>query len=389
VVLDQTPFYGEMGGQVGDTGELLGDAFRFEVLDTRMDGALVLHVGHLRSGRIELSARVRASVNARRRQAICRAHSATHLLHYALRTVLGEHALQHGSKVDEDWLRFDFANPAAVSPDDLARIENEVNERIWEGHAIGCREVPLAVARQAGAMMLFGEKYTDLVRMVSMGEFSKELCGGTHLENTGQIGLLRIVGEESVAAGTRRITAQTGRSALESVRRDHAALQQTALALRVAAEQVPARVEALVKEVRQLRKQAAAGHQAEGLSPDQLLAAAAEVGGVKIVTAEIPGGTAQSLRELIDRLRRKTAPLAVLLGTRQDEGKVMLVAGLSRELVDRGLSAVEWIRQPAELVGGGGGGRPDMAQAGGKAPERLSEALEAALADMRNRLGAP
>ena len=212
-ILDKTPFYGEMGGQVGDTGELVGDGFRFEVVDAQVNGALILHRGHLREGRMELGATVSARVNPTRRDGIRRAHSATHLLHYALRKHLGEHALQQGSKVDDDLLRFDFANPSAVRAEELAAIEDEVNEKILAGEPIRSTTMPLAEARKSGAMMLFGEKYPDVVRMVSIGGFSKELCGGTHLDNAAKIGLVKIVGEESVAAGTRRITALTGRAA--------------------------------------------------------------------------------------------------------------------------------------------------------------------------------
>jgi alanyl-tRNA synthetase len=386
VVLDKTPFYGEMGGQVGDTGELVGQGFRFEVIDTQVDGALVLHRGHLREGRMELGEAVTARVNARRRQGIRRAHSATHLLHYALRKVLGDHALQQGSKVDEDWFRFDFANPSAVAAEDLMKIEDEVNEKVWEGQPIRANLMPLAEARKAGAMMLFGEKYPDVVRMVSMGEFSKELCGGTHLDSTGQVGLMKIIGEESVAAGTRRITALTGRGALEYIHRIQSAMQRTAAAVRTSHEELPDRVEAMAKELRDLRKKATAGPQAGGTGVDQLLADAAEVAGTKVVIAEVPGGTPQSLRELIDQLRRKAAPIAVLLGTKQDEGKVMLIAGLSRDLVDRGLAATDWVRAAADVVGGKGGGRPDMAQAGGKHPDRLPEAFAAARAEIERLL---
>ncbi len=259
VVLDKTPFYGEMGGQVGDIGEIVGPGFHFEVIDTQIDGAFILHRGHLREGRIELGSMATARVDAVRRQAIRRAHSATHLLHYALQKHLGKHALQQGSKVDQDLLRFDFANPAAVSSDDLARIENEVNDKILAGDPIGCVNLPLAEARTAGATMLFGEKYPDVVRMVTIGDFSKELCGGTHLDSSGQVGLLKIIGEESVAAGTRRITALTGRAALENIRHTQAALSRAAAALKVPLDEVPDRVEALAKEVRQLKKQLAAG----------------------------------------------------------------------------------------------------------------------------------
>ena len=386
VVLDKTPFYGELGGQVGDTGEIANAQFHLDVIGAQIDGAFTLHRGHLREGKISLGAVVTARVDAQRRQAIRRAHSATHLLHYALQKHLGKHALQQGSKVDNDWLRFDFANPSAVSPEEQIRIENEVNANILAGEAVCSTSLPLAEARKAGAMMLFGEKYPDVVRMVSIGDFSKELCGGTHLTNTGQAGLFKIIGEESVAAGTRRITALTGRAALEHVRRLETALGRAAAVLRTPAEEVADRIEALLKEVRQLKKQLASVPKGGAMSIDYLLEHAAEIGGVKVVAAEVPGGP-NELRQLIDQLRRKAAPIAVLLGNRQDEKKkVTLIAGLSRDLVERGLSAVEWVRAAATVVGGSGGGRPDMAQAGGKIPEKLPEALSAARDDLEKRL---
>ncbi len=388
VVLDKTPFYGEMGGQVGDRGELIGQRFRFEVIDALVDGAFTLHIGHLREGQIELDNTVVARVDPRRRQGIRRSHSATHVLHYALRSVLGQHAEQQGSKVDDDVLRFDFTHPSAVTAEELVQIEDEANARVLAAEPIAWQDLPLAEAREAGAIMLFGEKYPDVVRMVSMGQFSKELCGGTHLDSTGQIGLLKIAGEESVAAGTRRITALTGVAALENVRRSEVALAAAAGVLKIPADQVGVRVEALVKEVRQLKKQVATGVMAEGPTPNMLLEEATESAGVKIVAAEVPGGTPAVLRELIDQLRRKAAPVAVMLGSRQEEeGKVLLIAGLSRDLVEKGLDAVAWVRQTAKIVGGGGGGRPDMAQAGGKFPDKLPEAMQTAKTTMQQMLG--
>src|SRR5487761_1085434 len=246
VVLDRTPFYGESGGQVGDTGELVGDSFRFEVIDSQKESNFILHRGHLRSGVIRQGEQVTARVDVQRRQGIRRAHSATHILHYALQKHLGKHAQQQGSKVDRDWLRFDFANPHSVSREELAKIEDEVNAHVVETAPVTWTTLPIAEARKAGAMMLFGEKYPDMVRMVAMGDFSKELCGGTHLDNTGQVGLFHIVGEESVAAGTRRITAITGPEALSRLRRSEAALADAAAVLRVPTSEVPDRVAALV-----------------------------------------------------------------------------------------------------------------------------------------------
>ena len=386
IVLDRTPFYGEMGGQVGDTGWIAGPKGRFEVTDTRIEDDFVLHVGHLREGTIEYKDSVKASVDSPRRQAIRRAHSATHLLQYALRKNLGTQTHQKGSKVEADLLRFDFNFDHALSAEQLAEIETEVNARSIEAVPIQWTLMPKEEAQKLGAMMLFGEKYPDVVRVVSMGEYSKELCGGTHLANTAQIGLLKIVGEESIAKGIRRITALTGLAAVARVQRDDALLRRMVLTLRAAADDLPDRVEALAKQVRDLQKKASAAPKADGVGVDQLVASAVQVGDVKIVAADVPGGTPQSLRELIDHLRRKTAPVAVLLGTKQDEGKVMLVAGLSRDLVDRGLDCVQWIREAAALVGGKGGGRPDLAQAGGKLPEKLGEALELGRKELEKRL---
>ena len=388
VVLDKTPFYGEMGGQVGDTGWIVGPHGRFEVTETRIEDEFTLHVGYLREGKLEFKDPVEATIDTARRQAIRRAHSATHLLQYALRKTLGPQTHQKGSKVEADLLRFDFNFDHALTPEQLAEIESEVNGRAVEAVPVESALMPKDDAQKLGATMLFGEKYPDIVRVVSMGEYSRELCGGTHLANSAGTGLFKIIGEESIAKGIRRITALTGLAAVERVQRSESVLRRIAGILRAATDELPDRVEGLTKQIKQLQKQTAAGPKSDAVGVDQLLAGAADAGGVKIIAAEVPGGTPQSLRDLIDQLRRKSAPIAVLLGVRQDEGKVMLVAGLSRDLVDRGLNAVEWIRSASELVGGGGGGRPDLAQAGGKIPDKLPEALEAGLDDMRKRLGA-
>ena len=385
VVLDKTPFYGEMGGQVGDRGVIVSPNFHFEVIDTQVDGGFILHRGHLREGRIALGDKAAARVDSERRQGIRRAHSATHLLHYALQKHLGKHALQLGSKVDDDWLRFDFANPSAVSEEQLIGIENEVNAKILAGEPVGTAEMPLEEARDTGATMLFGEKYCDVVRVVSVGDFSKELCGGTHLTNSAQIGIFKIIGEESVAAGTRRITALTGRGAMEQIRRVQSVLRRAAGLLRVSPEEVYDRVEAMGKELRQLKKQAASGPKG-GPSVDELIAGAATVGGVKVVVAEAAGG-ANDLRQTIDQILRKAAPVAVLLANiQEEEKKVTLIAAFSRDLVERGLDAVKWVRAASAVVGGGGGGRPDMAQAGGKLPEKLPDALNVARSEVEKLL---
>jgi alanyl-tRNA synthetase len=333
----------------------------------------MLHRGHLKRGSLALGQTVRAEVATERRNGIRRAHSATHILHHALQQRLGNHAQQQGSKVDDDWLRFDFSNPSAVTAEQLAEIERDVNQRILAGDPIQWRTLPLSEARSQGAMMLFGEKYPDVVRMVSMGAFSKELCGGTHLDNTAQVGLFKITREESVAAGVRRIEAVTGIKALEQVRQQEAVLRELSAALRVPPSELPKRVDSLQKELRDLRKLATTTKPADQ-SIDQLFAEAEDVGGAKLIVAELRGTNPQTMRQQIDQLRRKNVPIAVFLATREGD-KVQLVAGISRELEKQGANANEWIREPAALVGGSGGGRPDMAQAGGKHPDKLEQAL--------------
>ncbi|MDX1964314.1 MAG: alanine--tRNA ligase [Pirellulales bacterium] len=387
VVLDQTPFYGESGGQVGDTGQLTAAGMIFDVLDTHKDGGFILHLGHLRQGTLKLQQEVNATVNSARRDGIRRAHSATHILHYALQRHVGSHAKQQGSKVDDDLLRFDFANPEAVSRETLQTIESEVNQLLTTAAPVDWQYLPIAEARKTGAMMLFGEKYPEIVRMVSIGNFSKELCGGTHVANTGQIGLIRVIGEESVSSGTRRIIAATGQVALERARSAEQTLQETANLLRSSVADVPQRVAALTKEIKELKKQLAAGAKA-GVSLDKLLAEALTIAGTTVVIAETPGAESQGMRELIDTIRKKNNSSAVLLAS-GEEGKVTLVCGISRDLQERGLSAGDWIKAAAEAVGGRGGGRPDMAQAGGKHPEKIGEALAAARASLEKLLAAP
>ena len=377
IVLDRTPFYGESGGQVGDIGWLeWPNAGRFEVLDTQREGGFMLHVGHLRSGTLDLGATVSANVDEDRRAAIRRAHSATHLIHAALQHHLGRHAVQQGSKVDADMLRFDFSHGSAVGRETLDLIESMVNRNVLAAVPVGARLLPLADARHEGAMMLFGEKYPDVVRMVSLGEVSRELCGGTHVSNSGQIGQVRITGEESVSAGTRRVSAITGLKALERFRHAEATLAEAAGTLRVPAAELPTRLAALAKEIKDLKK-AKPVAAAATLAVDDLLAAATTVGDTRIVVVNAGGADVAAMRQCIDQLRRKASPVAVFLGSADGE-KVTLVAGISRELEERGLSAGTWIREPAGIVGGKGGGKPDLAQAGGKLVDKLADALAAA-----------
>jgi len=451
VVLDRTPFYGESGGQVGDAGKLVGDGLEFKVTDTQKDGQLIVHIGHLMCGTLREGSKVKAIVDVERRSGIRRAHSATHILHYALQKNLGSHAQQQGSKVDNDWLRFDFTNLSPVKAEQLATISRDVAERVSAAEPVTWDILPLADARKLGAMMLFGEKYPDPVRMVSMGSFSRELCGGTHLDNTQDVACFEILTEEGVSAGTRRITAITGARATEHVKQTAAALEQAATQLGVSLLEVPKAVAALQAHARELKKQFAGGsatseiskvqakpaapgeakyelvkhaladagrmlsvaplvvperiaaiqadvaatkkqlaerHAAGPLNGESLLKSAEQVDGVTVVVTEVPGVEANLMRQLIDQIRRKAPTSAVLLASRSGDDKVTLVAGLSKNLQARKLSAGEWIRPVAAAMGGGGGGRPDLAQAGGKNPAKLSEALQIAMSTIRTMLGA-
>jgi alanyl-tRNA synthetase len=389
LVLNRTPFYGEAGGQVGDTGTIRGERFVFQVSDTKKDNDFTLHIGHMAEGTVTVNDQVTAAVDAPRRAAIRRAHSATHLLHHALHQHLGKHAQQAGSKVEPDRLRFDFANPEAVGRERLRAIEDTVNRTVLRSEPITWSTMPIADARTLGAMALFGEKYPEIVRVVKMGEFSRELCGGTHLDNTAQTGLFKIIGEESVSSGTRRITALTGQAALDHVREEEETLATAAAALKVPTTLVGERIGALLDEVKALKKQAAQRRTEKPgkAAPDTLLTAATPLGETQVVTHAVEAATPDELRQLIDVLRRKTPQrLAVLLATAVD-GKVHLAAGLTPDLIAQGLSAGQWIKEVAPIVGGGGGGKPDLAQAGGKFPDKIPAALEIALEVLRAKLG--
>ena len=386
VVLDQTPFYGEAGGQVGDTGVLQGDSCLFEVTDTQRDGELLLHLGHLRSGSIGPTTSLVARIESDRRSGIRRAHSATHLLHHALRKVLGPAAMQRGSKVEDDALRFDFAHKQPVAEEELRAIEDEINTRISEGAAVSTELMDLESAREAGAMALFGEKYPDRVRVVRMGEFSTELCGGTHLANSGQVGLCRIISEDPVAKGVRRISALTGPRALSQIRDSEGILQRLSMLLKTRAQDLPDRIESLQDELKDARKQlqqlnrATLADAAGSLSAD-----AEEVDGVRIVVHIATGVDRDGLRDFVDQLRGTSDPVAILVAA-EIEGKVALTAAISKDLIDRGLNAVDCVRAAAQLVGGGGGGRPDLAEAGGRDPENIDQALQAGAAYYRQQL---
>lgn len=445
IVLDQSPFYAESGGQVGDTGTITGPKGTFQVTNTQKNGDVILHWGAMQVGQINGGDQVTAAVNVQRRQAIRRAHSATHILHHALQHHLGSHAQQRGSKVADDWLRFDFSNLEPVSPEKLHDIEKLSNTQVQSAASIKAEILPLTEARARGAMMLFGEKYPDPVRMISMGEFSKELCGGTHLDNTAEVQAFEIISEEGVSSGTRRIEALTGAKALENQQRVRAEiakiqglvpahphgfiegvkelarevkeirkaissgkswtaaethlkskpspsatsadndyftvrnqLRDLARALNVPILDVANRVQLLLQERETMLRESSQQQQQQLISADELIALAETISGIQVIVQQLPHGNPAAIRGLIDEVRSKCKPVAIFLGLATDVDKVQLVAGLSAELIQKGLNAGQWIKEIAPLVGGGGGGKPDFAQAGGKQPEKLKAAVLAA-----------
>lgn len=387
IVLNRSPFYGEAGGQVGDTGRISAEGFEFEVQDTQRDGELLVHIGALMRGQVKVGAKAQAVVDASRRAGIRRAHSATHILHHALRTYLGENATQRGSKVQQDELRFDFAHAKGLTPDELVKIEDEINARIADGEPISTKLMPIADARKLGAMALFGEKYPDNVRVVSMGDFSRELCGGTHLSNTGQVGFCRLIRDELVAAGVRRITCYTGPKALSRVREVDALVKEVSSLVKAPPEELPRKIEALQTELREARKELAK-YTVASLADEaaQLVDKAETINGIKLVVHNAEGCPRDSLKEFIDRIREKVPSVAILLGL-VVEDKVALIAAVSKDaLVAKGLNASECVKIAAKICGGGGGGRPEMAEAGGKDPSKLSEALAAGAKYFRDKL---
>jgi alanyl-tRNA synthetase len=385
VVLDHTPFYAESGGQIGDSGVLIGATARFTVRDTRKIGASFAHVGVLEAGALRIGDAVEAQVDRERRISIALNHSATHILHAALRKVLGTHVEQKGSLVAADRLRFDFSHTQALLPEELRQVEELVNSVIRNNAPVETRVMALDEAVAAGAMSLFGEKYESDVRVLSIGDFSMELCGGTHVERAGDIGLFKILSESGVAAGVRRVEAVTGNTAYEWVVHTDQVLRDIAAMLRGSREDVDEKVRELVersrrleKEVQQLKTKLASGQGGD------LTSRAKDVGGIKVLAAQIDGADAKSLRDAVDQLKSKLGSSVIVLATVQ-EGKVVLVVGVSADLLTR-MKAGEIAGAVAAQVGGKGGGRADFAQAGGTQPENLRKALAGVESLIRNRL---
>ncbi|HGT8061858.1 TPA: alanine--tRNA ligase [Escherichia coli] len=383
IVLDQTPFYAESGGQVGDKGELKGANFSFAVEDTQKYGQAIGHIGKLAAGSLKVGDAVQADVDEARRARIRLNHSATHLMHAALRQVLGTHVSQKGSLVNDKVLRFDFSHNEAMKPEEIRAVEDLVNAQIRRNLPIETNIMDLEAAKAKGAMALFGEKYDERVRVLSMGDFSTELCGGTHASRTGDIGLFRIISESGTAAGVRRIEAVTGEGAIATVHADSDRLSEVAHLLKGDSNNLADKVRSVLertrqleKELQQLKEQAAAQESAN------LSSKAIDVNGVKLLVSELSGVEPKMLRTMVDDLKNQLGSTIIVLAT-VAEGKVSLIAGVSKDVTDR-VKAGELIGMVAQQVGGKGGGRPDMAQAGGTD----AAALPAALASVKGWISA-
>ncbi|HFL5519978.1 TPA: alanine--tRNA ligase [Salmonella bongori] len=374
VVLDQTPFYAESGGQVGDKGELKGTGFTFAVNDTQKYGQAIGHLGKLAAGALKVGDAVQADVDEARRARIRLNHSATHLMHAALRQVLGAHVAQKGSLVSDKVLRFDFSHNEAMKPSEIREIEDLVNAQIRRNLPIETHIMDLEAAKAKGAMALFGEKYDERVRVLSMGDFSTELCGGTHATRTGDIGLFRILSESGTAAGVRRIEAVTGEGAMATVHAQSDRLNDIAHLLKGDSQNLGDKVRAVLERTRQLEKELQQlKEQAVAQESANLSSKAVDLNGVKLLVSELAGVEPKMLRTMVDDLKNQLGSAVIVLAT-VSEGKVSLIAGVSKDVTDR-VKAGELIGMVAQQVGGKGGGRPDMAQAGGTDAAALPAAL--------------
>ena len=388
IVLDQTPFYAESGGQVGDIGIMEGDTTKIEIEDvSKVYGTYIVHKGKVVSGRISIGDEVDAKVDREARMATARNHSTTHLLHKALKEVLGSHVEQAGSLVTPSRLRFDFTHFAPLTSEEIEKIEAIVNEKIMEGLPVETIETTFDEAKKLGAIALFGEKYGDIVRVVKMGDFSTELCGGTHLVNTGQAGLFKIISETGVAAGVRRIEAVTGVGAHQWLKELNELVNNVSDTLKTNPNSLAQKAEGLMQqikeyeqEIQKLKKQLAKG------TIEELVNNKKTIGDVSYIAARIDYQDMNSLREIADTLRNKLKSGVVVLAS-ENQQKVNMVAAATKDLVSRGVHAGNLIREVAKVTGGGGGGRPDMAQAGGKDPSKISQALEKVKVLLEQQLG--
>ncbi|WP_186430243.1 alanine--tRNA ligase [Clostridium sp. BSD9I1] len=376
LVVNKTSFYPEMGGQVGDIGIIKGEGFTGEVLNCKKNvGGKILHFIKITKGEILKEGRVTLIVNEPRRNNIRRNHTATHILHASLRKILGEHIQQAGSYVDSERLRFDFNHFQGLTEEEIKEVETLVNENIMKVSGVITEVKSIEDAKKSGATALFDDKYAEDVRVVNVGDFSKELCGGTHVTNSGEIGLFKIISESGVAAGIRRIEAFTGLNAIKYVEEKEKTLKEAAALLKISEREILSKISSQLnemktkdKEIAELKSKLASG------SEDEILNSIKEVNGIKVVTGALSGVDANALRDLADKLRNKIESGVVVLGSNADE-KVQFVAMATKDVIAKGIHCGKIIKEVASVAGGGGGGRPDMAQAGGKLPEKLEEAI--------------
>ncbi|KGM06881.1 Alanyl-tRNA synthetase [Methylophaga thiooxydans] len=374
LVLDHTPFYAESGGQVGDHGEITSDNASFTVNDTRKQGKAFTHIGRCEHGQFHVGQSVTAQIDESNRQATALNHSATHLLHAALRNVLGDHVMQKGSLVDPQRLRFDFSHFEPVTPDQLHDIERMVNQQIRLNHPVDTKLMAIEEAKKSGAMALFGEKYDDEVRVLSMGDFSIELCGGTHVQHTGDIGLLKITAEAGIASGVRRIEAVTGDKALDYIDTTQLTLNQVSDLLKAKPDNVQDKAALLVQRSRELEKELESlKAKLASSAGDDLANSVQEVNGIKVLASSLEGADGKALREAVDQLKNKLGTAAIVLTAVKDE-KITIIAGVTKDITDK-IRAGDLVGHVASQVGGKGGGRPDMAQGGGNEPQNLAAAL--------------
>jgi alanyl-tRNA synthetase len=386
VVLDRTPFYAESGGQVGDRGELAGVNGTFVVEDTqRIQADVFGHKGKLHTGRMRIGDKVLCAVDANARARAAWNHSATHLMHAALRSVLGKHVQQKGSLVDPDRTRFDFAHNEPMTAEQIAQVEDLVNREIRRNTDVCARVMKYDEAVKSGAMALFGEKYGDEVRVIGMGDFSTELCGGTHVKRTGDIGFFKVVAETGIAAGVRRIEAVTADGAAAWVRQQEKRVAEAAAALKTSPAEVNAKIQQMLDNVRNLERELARlKSKMTATQGEELVAQATEVKGAKVLAARLDSADAKGLRETVDKLKAKLKSAVIVLGATEGE-KVTLIAGITPDLTAR-LKAGEVVGHVAQQIGGKGGGRADMAQGGGTEPDKLPAALESVRSWVEARL---
>jgi alanyl-tRNA synthetase len=376
LILDKTCFYAESGGQIGDTGVISREGCEIQVSGAHKTSNTFVHKAKVSNGVIKVGDNVTASIDITRRMRIARHHSSANLLQYAIRQVLGKHIQQAGSWVGEKRMRFDFSHFKAISNDQLNRIEKIANQKIMELVEVKTFNASIKKAKELGAIALFNEKYGDTVRVVQMGDFSLELCGGTHVKNTGEIGLFRIISESSIASGVRRIEASCGEAAYDIMKEEQEILAETSHFLRVPVSEIPGRIETLIKNHKDMEKQIKKSKNKQVMTNiDDFVKKAITVDNVKLVSASLKNMGREALRDIADVLKTKLGSAVIVLGSVK-EGKVCLVTAVTSDLVSKGLHAGEIIKEIAQITGGSGGGRPDMAQAGGKDVSKLAQALK-------------